>query len=65
MIDEMTFLQWIIDSDTTPRYEYGQANTKGELPGKGERFLTPKELAKERMRGILNKEKNVSESEEK
>lgn len=40
-------LQSVIKSDKTREYNYGEKRRDGEAPGTGQRWLTPKELARE------------------
>lgn len=39
-------LQGVYLSDKTPDYEYGQPDRQGRKPGAGQRWKTPKEIAK-------------------
>lgn len=42
----MRALQGVYLSDKTPEYEYGQPDRQGRKPGTGQRWKTPKEIAK-------------------
>lgn len=53
MTCEMEFLRWIIASDKTKPYNYGQKRTNGDKPDKGQKWLTPKEMAEIRLRDLI------------
>lgn len=54
MIDEMEFLRWIIVSDKSEPYSYGEARFgDGKAPAVGSRFLTPKEMAESRLKELI------------
>lgn len=56
MINEQEFLRWIIASDKTKPYNYGQKRANGDKPNKGQKWLTPKEMAQLRLKELLEKE---------
>jgi hypothetical protein len=54
MINEIEFLKWIIASDKSETYVYGEARKgDGKIPKKGERFLTPREMAELRLKELI------------
>jgi hypothetical protein len=55
IINELEFLRWIIAADRSEPYGYGEARTDGKTPDKGQRFLTPRELAEIRLKAIIEK----------
>lgn len=57
MIEEKEFLKWIIASDKTLTYKYGEPKKDGTKPDVGQRFLTPRELAELRLRELVSGEK--------